>query len=129
MLNAREGIRGCAEGIRLVQEQGAEKRTLAVLTCVDRTDANDDVAAMMRQEKSRELPKLGHHYHAVSAPRAHATVHAAAHATAHAAAHAAPAPLCAAGPSPVAPHLLAVRDSWARHQAHCQRPASGASGQ
>ena len=64
VLNAREGIRGAAEGIRLVQDEKAEKRTLAVLTCVDRTDANDDIASIMRQEASRELPKLGHHYHA-----------------------------------------------------------------
>ena len=64
VLNAREGIRGAAEGIRLVQEEKAERRTLAVLTCIDRCDHADDIAAVMRQEKDRELPRLGHHYHA-----------------------------------------------------------------
>ena len=64
VLNAREGIRGAAEGIRLVQEEKAEERTLAVLTCIDRCDASDEIAAIMRQEKDRELPRLGHHYHA-----------------------------------------------------------------
>ena len=64
VLNAREGIRGAADGIRIVQEEKAEPRTLAVLTCIDRCDHADDIAAVMRQEKDKELPRLGHHYHA-----------------------------------------------------------------
>lgn len=49
-----------------MQDIEAEKRTVAVLTKVDRACQLDtDVAGILREDTDLQLPHLGHRYHAI----------------------------------------------------------------